>query len=222
MKEKNYKNINWEMVNRHFSERECNYNENLTNLKRKGFERNPSPSEISEIIVKSYDDSISVKESRVVKSITSNIFKHVQEFTNTFCYRDNKELYFYENVNNVETEKTEEYPYYRYLIPDDLKPTKVFDIGQVESRGYGLEYLNEINPDLVEYLFSRKYEDLPNYFLKDWGFGIPKSGLFRPITRGVPADKQGYCNNDPKFYSTSREKGYSRGINKEKILSKTF
>ena len=143
-------------------------------LKKSGLERAPTPQEISSLVI----DCLEGKLSPDLDDIGKDILNSYPEFTCHAMQTDGNYLHIYEFVTGLKWNRNS------YDVPKSkwCQNKKSFDIkGLKIGKSNYLEDINIKNPDLVEYLYTRKFEQLP----KEMKEGNKKARIYITENEGV-------------------------------------
>jgi len=152
-----YKELEWEVqaprkAGSIFKER-YTYDQHEKRLKEEGWERAPTPQEISTLLI----DDLEGKLNKSQQALASDIQSSYWEW---FCHaaqRQENTLHIYEYVTQLPEDTTKEIDV--TVIPSWCKSHRSFDITRL-TRGVWND-IKYIDPDLVTYFYSRPFEAFP-------------------------------------------------------------
>ncbi len=170
------------------------YETSLERLKSAGFQRHLRPAEIFSILVDNLEGKLSGRDAEVAKNMlesygewTSMAIKVEGEVIRT--YQDPEELFWNGNDYGVTTlRSSEEKGFLRTAtVPQKRVLTKTRRVALKPDSYHALPVLHQVAPALVEYLWSKPYDQLPQEIQKNGGLYLPPEGIIRPVGRGYRA-----------------------------------
>ena len=153
-----YQNVKWEPKVK-VSSLEYDHNENR--LRQDGWDRAPSPQELFSLLTAYYEGNF--HDNTPFRHLAESILASNGLFTCHFCSieedRASTRLRVLEYVSDIEWDSQKGYS---FLGSAHHKRVLSFKITGLERQtAYCLETISIINPNLVAYLFTREYKDLP-------------------------------------------------------------
>lgn len=151
------------------------YDSHEKRLKEIGLERAPSPQESMSLIIAHLESRLDPELGKVVL----NMLERHGEF---FCHaaqRSNGNLTIYEYATGFRWNGE------NYDVPEHLwyKDKRQFNVAGINSGWNDLKFFNRINPELIEYLYSRKYNELPEAIRCSGQIYVPENDKIWPVGR---------------------------------------
>mgnify|MGYP001573671418 CR=1 FL=1 len=156
------------------------YDKSLESIIQRKYERHLRPSEAFKLIIDSLENSNS-QYQQIKEDMFSSL--HGEWLSLAMLRKDKETLICYLDPENLVLDNNKT----NYIIQgSSLKHSgeKTFNIKVIESQNCA--DLNKLPKDLVEFLYSRKYEDLPQVMKKGnirAQLLLPQEGIIRPVGR---------------------------------------
>lgn len=157
------------------------YDSHEKRLKESGWERAPTPQEAMGLIIAHLEGRLDQKLGK----IAANMLERHGEF---FCHAvqvSDGNLFFYENATglfwNGECYKV-------YGNNSWHKSQVSFKVAGINHGWNDLEFISKISPEVIEYLYSRKYQELPQAIRESGRIYFPDDNLVWPIGRACKPD----------------------------------
>jgi len=191
------------------------FDKSLSDLRRRGYSRHASPQEIFGLLIQGLENS------RGLQEIADDMLTPFGEWTSLAFERKGKELvcYVYPEglVWDVEEARYHKTPSFKFSerrsfdVGPELRPGMPFN----EGISSGFHTLRKFRDNLVEFLYTRRFKDLPRVMMEAWatyeaGLVLPSNGEVWPVIRG---GEDGYVLISCRGY------GGSRGVNDKKVTS---
>ncbi len=176
------------------------FDENLRALRERGYERHPRPAEAFDLICRGLEGRLSLEQ----QAIADDMIKGSGEWLSMAMLREGNLLHCYLDPENFRGDEKS----WKYVVNGGkLKHAgeEVYSIGSL--RGWvSIKEINEINPALVEKLWSRHYAILPEEIRQNALLWIPPENVLWPVSRF------GYFNSRYVIYTNCFSNLASRGV----------
>ncbi len=154
------------------------FDESLRALRERGYERHPRPAEAFELIYNGLEGRLSPEQKAIANDMTSYNYG---EWLSMAMMREGNLLHCYLDPENLVWDGK------MYFVQGGkLKHAgeEVYSIGSLH--GYiPIKDVNEINPALVEKLWSRHYAILPEEVRQNAWVGLLPENVLWPVSRGI-------------------------------------
>ncbi len=185
------------------NKRPYTFDASLRALKERGYERHPRPAEVFDLICNGLEGRLQPEQ----KAIADNMLYCYSEWMSMAVLLEGNLLYCYLDPENLVWEKTK----YKYVAQGGkLKHAgeEVYSIGSIGlmNKRVSIKDVNEINPALVEKLWSRRYALLPDEVRQSGRLWLPPENVLWPVSRF------GYFNSRYVIYTNCFSNLASRGV----------
>ncbi len=202
-----YKNVEFE---RAAYEHPLCYDSSLYQILENGCDRHPLPSEVFSLIIDGIENKLNANERALMedmhrgcKDVGNQMTFH--EWSSLAFRLDGEILHCYEHPDRIFRKDENTYNLSRMTYAQELK----FNVkGLAAETGTGIANVNRINPELIEYLFSRPFKNLPKE-IRDSSQLWVRNGDAWPVTCYLRKESYMIINN---IWAAK-----SRGV-KEKVI----
>ena len=174
------------------------FDASLRVLRKRGYERHPRPAEAFGLICNGLEGRLQPEQ----QTVADNMLNGYEEWLSMALLREGNLLYCYLDPENLRWDEKE----WKYVVQGGkLKHAgeEVYSIGSMRG-GVPIKDMNEINPLLVEKLWSRHYAILPEEIRQKTWLYLPPENVLWPVDH---SNYDGRYHIGTHFYSRA-----SRGV----------
>jgi len=151
------------------------YDESLSSLRERGYERHPRPAEVFTLLADSLEEKLTPQDQTIVNDMLSSW----GEWLSVAWERQGNILIAYLDPIGLVWDKSK-----FFYFKQDFQYTSqhVFDITDKNSQEW--ISLRDFSDDFVEFHYGRKFDDLPAEIQQKAYILLPPEGVIRPAGRG--------------------------------------